>query len=87
MKHGASCPKCSCTAIRHVLEVADRYERSPSAHGAALLARVRQGKIGGHAAGALEAFVCSRCGYCELYVKDPESLVPDGVSVRQAAGG
>lgn len=33
--------------------------------------------------GELEAAVCPKCGYTELYTKDPQNIVVDGVNVRE----
>jgi len=70
-----------------VVEVADKYDRSPSSHAVAHLARTKMGgKIGGHAAGPLEAIVCSQCGYCEHYVVDPGTLQIDNDTIREFNG-
>lgn len=37
-------------------------------------------------AGEVEAAVCKRCGYTELYVRDPEEIPVDGNHVREAVG-
>lgn len=87
MKATRTCPKCGCKKILHVVEVADKYDRSPTSNAVANIARTKMGgKIGGHAAGPLEAHVCSQCGYCELYVSDVASLVPDGDTIRELNG-
>ncbi len=31
-----------------------------------------------HGIGDLTAYMCRKCGYAELYVKEPEAIVPDG---------
>jgi hypothetical protein len=46
--------------------------------------------IGGHARqyvyGLVEAFVCKRCGYTELYTREPDSIPIDGHYVREVRG-
>lgn len=74
MKASRTCPKCGGTRILHVAEVADKYDRSPSSNAVANIARTRKGKLGGHSAGPLEAYVCAGCGYCEQYVTDMDGL-------------
>jgi len=37
-------------------------------------------------AGDLDAGVCRRCGYVELYCTDPEKIPIDGVYVRELVG-
>jgi len=34
-------------------------------------------------AGELSAGVCRLCGYTELYTKDPQNIIVDGVNVRE----
>ena len=86
MKQSHSCPKCGCRKLLYIAEVADRYDRSPSSNGVAMIARTKKGKLGGYAAGELEAYVCSACGYCEQYVKDLASLSPDGETIQEIGG-
>jgi predicted nucleic-acid-binding Zn-ribbon protein len=38
------------------------------------------------AAGLVEAFICRRCGFTELYTRDPEAIEVDGRLVRAVAG-
>jgi len=44
------------------------------------------GTVLGLPIGAIEAAVCRNCGYMELYVKDPNTIPVDGVSVREIVG-
>jgi hypothetical protein len=41
------------------------------------------GAVLGLKMGALEALVCHRCGYLELYVRQPEALEVDGRVLRE----
>ncbi|MBI4699851.1 MAG: hypothetical protein HY744_01570 [Deltaproteobacteria bacterium] len=94
MKNTYKCPKCGFGRILHIVQVADSDGESVSRP--AKIARLVQpvSFLGVQLdravlAGDLEAGVCRRCGYTELYVKDPASIPVDGRSVREfvAPGG
>jgi hypothetical protein len=36
--------------------------------------------------GAMEAYICRKCGFFELYVREPESIVPDGETIVEENG-
>src|SRR5690349_24504492 len=38
------------------------------------------------AVGLVEAYVCRRCGFTELYTRGPERILPDGEQVRELVG-
>ena len=92
MKTTHRCPKCQSDRILYIATVADRlghlqsdasapmriahYERPVhSLIGLALTQTERTGE--------LEAGVCPRCGYTELYTKDPQNIIVDGTNVRE----
>jgi len=85
------CPKCNHNHLLYIPEVADvseghqvrpmavaRTETKVSVFG---LAGTTSGSVG-----ELEAGVCRRCGYTELYTKEPESIPIDGDHVREIIG-
>lgn len=83
MKKSRTCPKCGCRKILYVVNVPDRHRDSLNYNSPAMIALIKKGKIRGYAAGELEAYVCSACGCCEHYVKNPESLPVDGDTIRE----
>jgi len=97
MKSTHRCPKCGHHRVLKVLDVADRsadgtdYVRKTVE--TAALARLET-QVKGllttsnevRAEGELEAWSCPRCGYSELYVKDPGSITVDGCYVIQHEG-
>ncbi|UJR83221.1 hypothetical protein [Sandaracinus amylolyticus] len=94
MKRTHRCPKCGYGRILHIATVADRAgDLTSGASTPMKLAHMTEQLLGvfvrSHSAGELEAGVCRRCGYTELYVKDPGSIPIDGVHVRElvAPGG
>lgn len=87
MRTTKTCPKCGHTRILLVAQVPDLADHQmirPLS-----IATVVSGKktfMGDDrltVAGALSATVCRACGYAELYVTDPASLVVDGTHVRE----
>ncbi len=78
MKRTARCPKCSSTRIGHFDTVrdADRHgeQTRKLAYEAELEGNLFTGTLHHHMA-EVEAWVCTRCGFFEEYVKDP-GLVP-----------
>lgn len=92
MKNTHRCPKCQHDRILYIATVADRYgEHTTEQSSPMKVAHYRRsmGQFLGMAvskterAGELEAGVCPRCGYTELYTKDPGDIVVDGVNVRE----
>jgi predicted nucleic-acid-binding Zn-ribbon protein len=93
MKNTRRCPKCQHNRILHIVTVADRYGEHLNQESSVpmKIAHYRKslGNVLGMAlstterAGELEAGVCPRCGYTELYTKNPADIIVDGVNVRE----
>jgi len=93
MKTTHRCPKCQHDRILYIAAVADRYgdyaSREQSVPMKIAHHRNAVGNVLGLAlattsrSGELEAGVCARCGYTELYTKDPADIIVDGVNVRE----
>jgi predicted nucleic-acid-binding Zn-ribbon protein len=90
MKNTHRCPKCHHDRILYIARVADRVGDTEYTMPMRIAHyQVTLGRVLGFAAsttksaGELEAGVCPRCGYTELYTKEPESIVVDGVNVRE----
>lgn len=82
------CPKCQHNHILLAVMVPDVDETGiQSMHVATV--KVGEGWLGGAKlgrAGRLEATVCRRCGYTELYTTSPEQIPIDGTYVRELVG-
>lgn len=93
MKLTHRCPKCQYDRILHIATVADRYGEhlNQDASVPMKIAHYEKsvGRVLGLAlttserAGELEAGVCRRCGYTELYTKDPQNIIVDGTNVQE----
>ncbi len=93
MKTTHRCPKCDHDRILYIPQVADRYgEYTKSEQSVPMkIAHIDKpmGQLLGMQlkqttrAGELEAGVCRRCGYTELYTKNPEEIPIDGVNIRE----
>lgn len=91
MKSSHRCPKCNHDRILHIVHVADRSGENVNHSVPMRVAHYRKalGQVFGMAvsttetAGELEAGVCRACGYTELYTKNPQDIVIDGVNVRE----
>ncbi len=93
MKNTHRCPKCQHDRILYIANVADRYGEHLNSDASVPMKIAHYtkdvGKVLGFAltrserAGELEAGVCPRCGYTELYVKQPADIIVDGVNVRE----
>ncbi len=70
MKRTRRCPKCSNERIYHSGCVMDRGEGNE----ALCLAVRRSDAIHAHDLGQFEVYVCTSCGFSELYVIDPAEL-------------
>ncbi len=91
MKNTRRCPKCQHDRILYVARVADRYGEHRNAEQSTAMRIAHYEKSAGslfglaltttERAGELEAGVCRRCGYTELYTKNPQDIVIDGVNV------
>jgi ribosomal protein S27AE len=92
MRHTQTCPKCGnneLLVVSRVDQVVDQYGRVEPWR----IARVPESMEGfplpgGEpvTAGVIEAYICRRCGYTELYTRDPDSIPVDGKVVREVAG-
>lgn len=78
MKESKQCPKCHSLEIGYMERMYEFCE-APSSSGHPF-APVSVGYMKTEAAereipvGHIEAFICTKCGYYETYVKDPESV-------------
>ncbi|MBX3471557.1 MAG: hypothetical protein KF878_32285 [Planctomycetes bacterium] len=71
MKVTKRCVKCGSRRIFYSPCIMDRG----SGNVALCLAIGRADAISAKEVGQFEVYVCRRCGYSELYVKDPQNLV------------
>ena len=67
---GEKCPKCGGSRILHSPTVVDHDYRWNKA----LTLQVK-GTVFERPIGELEAYVCAKCGYTELYVRDVDELL------------
>lgn len=68
MRQSKQCPKCGSHKIGHLDRVID-WDRGAHPR------RLAQGRIGRMSAyGAIEAYVCTACGYFEEYVLEPAKI-------------
>lgn len=80
MKRTWKCPKCQSARVGYFESLIDAQGTyQPASRKVGEARREVEGILGGRsetkvAAGELEAFVCTDCGYMEEYVKDPQSL-------------
>lgn len=70
MKATQRCVKCGSRRLFHSPCVMDRG----SGNVALCLAIARADAISGHEVGQFEVYACRRCGYSELYVREPKEL-------------
>ncbi|MBK9001125.1 MAG: hypothetical protein IPM35_35840 [Myxococcales bacterium] len=93
MKTTHRCPKCQSDRILHIATVADRYGEHLNSEASVPMKVAHYVRSAGsllglaltrsERAGELEAGVCPRCGYTELYTKDPQNIIVDGTNVRE----
>ncbi|MBX3129968.1 MAG: hypothetical protein KF718_24845 [Polyangiaceae bacterium] len=81
MKHTQRCPKCECSSLLFLREIADATAAFGAGVGAWMLARLPDGTTRGH----VQALICRGCGFTELYVYDPDSIPVDGTVVTRVA--
>lgn len=67
---GQKCPKCGGGRILHSPTIADR-DRYFNKN----LALQVKGILLDRPVGELEAYICAKCGYTELYVRDLDALL------------
>jgi predicted nucleic-acid-binding Zn-ribbon protein len=93
MKTTHRCPKCAHDRILYIATVADRYGEHLNSDASVPMKIAHYSKSAGTLfgcalsttarAGELEAGVCPRCGYTELYTKSPHEIIVDGTNVRE----
>lgn len=92
MKTTGRCPKCKHDKILYIDKVADRLESSTTDYSTPMRIAYYNRSLGNvfgmalattASAGELSAGVCRLCGYTELYTKDPQNIIIDGVHVRE----
>lgn len=72
MRGQLRCPACGCRRIAHALSVLDRADSG----GRKEMALFQPSMWWSKTHGTLEAYVCTKCGVVEWWVKDPGSLEP-----------
>lgn len=79
MKREKQCPKCKSVQIGHIAHQPDLRADSATAKKRVVgLGLGVGGEIVKH--GQLEAYVCTRCGYYESYVRDPQRIDWDEIA-------
>jgi predicted nucleic-acid-binding Zn-ribbon protein len=85
MKEKHVCPRCRNNEVLYVKEVNDEMDSHSRNWRIARVKYIEEGIFGQkrrvNMVGRVEAYICRRCGYTELYTKDPESLPIDGENV------
>ena len=74
MKKTGRCPKCDCARIAHFSQVMDEADGNRSRNIGFRYGGSFLGLRTMLAAGEVEAFVCTGCGYFEEHVKSPETM-------------
>ncbi len=82
MKQTKRCPKCDFTSLLFLREIADATAAFGAGIGTWMLARLPDGKT---RAGHVQALICRRCGFTELYVYDPDKIPVDGTVVTHVS--
>ncbi|MBW2526141.1 MAG: hypothetical protein JRI23_18310 [Deltaproteobacteria bacterium] len=81
MKQSRACPKCQSTKLWRIDEFAAEESGGPPAPLRAVVRRSDPnkpgffGKPGTYSAGYVDAFICGKCGYTELWTRDLDELV------------
>lgn len=90
MRKTGICPKCTHNQLLHIGAVADTGEFDTNIRAMHLaIAFTGIGFFGDEKtqrAGKLSAMMCRRCGFTELYVLDPNMVVPDGKYITEISG-
>lgn len=81
MKAQLRCPGCGCRKILHATEILDRADMREK------LSLAQPSIWSSRRVGVFEAFVCTRCGLVEWYVKDLAGLEVDGKKFQLLDGG
>jgi predicted nucleic-acid-binding Zn-ribbon protein len=87
MKNSGTCPKCSCTTLFVVPSAAPRAMRLVTYDVFEMPVGSIEARVGTRSAGAVEAWICSQCGYTELFTNDLADiakLAHDGKLARVA---
>ncbi len=74
-------PKCMSRRILFVRDVADASEGFDGQNRLWQLAHVPRAGHATERAGYVQAYVCKKCGFTELYVFDPTNIPVDGANV------
>lgn len=83
MRNTNTCPKCSNDEIIVLPRLHDSSSCELAAHYQSPM------KAGRRWFGVLEALICSRCGYTEMYTRDPRQIPVseiEGATVRRKPG-
>ena len=80
MKQRKRCPKCGSDAIGHLDHLPDTMSSEQEISEQALGLVVRAS--GPEKVGVLEAYVCTACGFLEVYVRDPAGIPVQIVGAR-----
>lgn len=87
MKSSRECPKCGSRDLLKVARAVNSSKYNPaSISSLAIGGTALAGAVLGLEPGALEARICRKCGFFELYVRDPGSIVTDGETVVEIDG-
>jgi predicted nucleic-acid-binding Zn-ribbon protein len=83
-----SCPKCNHNHVLHVAQVADYTDVGLWPLNIAIVPDPKVGWLGPTrtAMGEVQAYVCRRCGFTELYTRDAGSIPVDGKAVKEIVG-
>jgi ribosomal protein S27AE len=90
MRENLLCPKCGHNHVLLIADVPDSTESglNPNSLRIAFVTLPKKflsdETLG--RAGHLEAAVCRKCGYTELYTRDPQAIPIDGTHVREGVG-
>ncbi len=76
MRDSHVCPKCAHREVLFLPHVADRDDRD---YVRPLSLHVKHHDWRDEELGQLQAYVCRKCGYTELYTLEPESLAVDKI--------
>jgi predicted nucleic-acid-binding Zn-ribbon protein len=90
MRRTNICPKCQHNEVLFLREVNDETEDTSERWRIARTKTKEKGTFRDKTVvtitGLVQAYVCRRCGYTELYTKAPERIEPDGKSIELIKG-
>lgn len=70
MREQTRCPGCGCADLLHAPKILDNGREALSVANPSAWFDRRIGEF--------QVFICSQCGLVEWYVKDPQTIEPDG---------